>query len=116
MLTYDEDTVSDLYKNAYGFRPHQAFWTVWSTSTPDEKQAMWDDLLSALDSTIAENERQQAEAIAKFEALINSFIEVGADDAKTAFRWLFQASSAKGDHEYFEYLSGLPYGYTKKFV
>ena len=43
--TYDEAIVSDLHKDAYGFRPREGFWNHWNLSTHDEKQEMWDGLL-----------------------------------------------------------------------
>mgnify|MGYP003353781401 CR=1 FL=1 len=38
MHTFDDNTVSDLYKDTYGVRPGQAFWSAWAESTDDGKQ------------------------------------------------------------------------------
>lgn len=46
--------VSDLHKDAYGFRPVQTFWTEWELLDDEGKQAVWDYMVRALDSYIEE--------------------------------------------------------------
>jgi hypothetical protein len=43
--TFDENLVSDIHKDAYGFRPRDGFWSRWSNATIDQKQVIWDELL-----------------------------------------------------------------------
>lgn len=31
-FTFDQDTVSDLHKDVFGFRPDQEWWTVWRSA------------------------------------------------------------------------------------
>lgn len=46
--TFNETEISDLHKDAYGFRPSHSFWLEWQASSMDEKQAMWDLMLEDL--------------------------------------------------------------------
>jgi hypothetical protein len=46
--TYDDMSVSDLHKDAFGFRPSETFWQEWELSNPDARQQIWDDLIRAL--------------------------------------------------------------------
>lgn len=46
--TFDERSVSDLHKDAYGFRPGESFWTEWQASDMDGKQALWDLMIEDL--------------------------------------------------------------------
>ena len=45
MYTFDENIVSDLHKDARGFRPHAAFMEGWNQSSDDNNQASlgWSD-------------------------------------------------------------------------
>ena len=49
MFTFDEQTVSDLHKDARGFRPHAAFIEGWNQSDDENKQAIWNGLLRELE-------------------------------------------------------------------
>ena len=39
--TFDDSLISDLYKDAYGSRPSQTYWTLWRSMTSDQKQGEW---------------------------------------------------------------------------
>ena len=55
---FDANTLSDLHKDAYGFRPRsEEFWNAWDSADDDGKQRIWDDLLDAADRA-AETERE----------------------------------------------------------
>ena len=88
MYTFDDQTVSDLHKDARGFRPHVAFSEGWAQSDDDNKQAIWDGLLRELDHVQAEEAHAAEVAIADFEATVGEFIEAGAGDRETALRWM----------------------------
>ena len=51
--TFSDQLVSDLHKDAYGYRPSEAFWLDWSRGTDDDRQSMWDDLLWVVDYEVA---------------------------------------------------------------
>jgi hypothetical protein len=50
--TFDEDTVSDLHKDAYGFRPGANFWSAWAAFNGDQKQVLWDSMLGTRERTL----------------------------------------------------------------
>ena len=45
--TFDESTVSDLHKDAFGYLPREWFWEQWDSSSPEDKQIVFDNLLRA---------------------------------------------------------------------
>ena len=46
--------VSDLHKDAYGFRPCQVFWTEWQALDEDGKLELWDNMIDMMNSDIGE--------------------------------------------------------------
>ena len=111
--TYDENIVSDLHKDAYGFRPRsEEFWADWDAADNDGKQRIWDNLLDDLDRAI-ENEREyHQEAIASLEDRIQFMMStVAGCQREDAIRYLHDAYNTHGDIEYLEHHLGVPYGY-----
>lgn len=53
MYTFDEQIVSDLHKDARGYRPTEYFWEEWSQCGDDTRQAMWDNLIEELAAAAA---------------------------------------------------------------
>ena len=86
--TFDEQILSDLHKDARGFRPRgEFFWASWNESDNDGKQAIWDNLISELDVVNREDALREAEALEDFKARITDVIGLGAGDRETALRW-----------------------------
>lgn len=113
VYTFDDNIVSDLHKDAYGFRPCEGFWASWNSMDDEEKQAEWDNLIEACNRAIQEEQEQEERAIERFEVLVTQTISSGAGDRETAIRWIMDASSAARDNDW-DYLCwehGLPYGY-----
>ena len=111
--TFDENILSDLHKDAYGFRPRsEEFWNAWDSADADGKQRIWDGLLDAADRA-AENEREmQIEAIHDLEDRIkfmqSTVVGCTRDDA---IRYLHDVYKTNGDLEYLEWNLGILYGY-----
>lgn len=112
--TYDEQIVSDLHKDARGYRPDEYFWEEWTQCGDDTRQSMWDNLLNEL---AAENARQKdayARAEIAFHQRIQGAMLVGAKDELTAIRWILEAEAfteidlAYGS-DYMAFHFGLPY-------
>lgn len=107
--TFDENTVSDLYKDAYGVRPRAEFWAEWKEMCDDEKHAEWDRMCEHLEETM-ELERLRAQR--SYEQWYRH-IEKLMDSAKLshgdAIRWDMQAQDATGDIGYYCYRWGLSY-------
>ena len=112
--TFDDDTVSDLHKDAYGFRPKANFWNRWNNSSEAEKQAEWDRLVLALDREVEYQRAREARAVENFEQTVASLMATGARDTGMAVRWLHEAHDTNGDDGYLEYCLGLPYGYIAR--
>lgn len=112
--TFDENTVSDLHKDAFGFRPCQNWWADWQSMNPIGKQQEWDSLIVSLERRIEEDKADEAYAVEKFVKLVETTIAAGAGDVETAHRWIMEASDCNGDWEYLCWTHGLPYRYFKK--
>lgn len=112
--TFDVTLVSDLHKDAYGFRPSQSFWGFFAAANADQKQAVWDDLLKALEATVARERANEARAIERFERLVFELFNTGAKSFDMAIAWLHQAHDTDGDDDYLEFKLGLPFGYIAR--
>lgn len=110
--TYDADTLSDLHKEAYGFRPRsEEFWAAWESADDDGKQSIWDSLLDAADRA-AETEREiQQEAIAEFESTVRSMAAYVGWTREDAIRYFHDKFDTQGSVESLEYELGVPFGY-----
>lgn len=117
MFTFDEDTVSDLHKDAYGFRPSEYWWAIWSESTDEQKQGTWDDLVDQLSHSQEQERRAEARALERFEQLVAKTQEHGAADRETAIRWIVDSLDLGGyaTAEYACYNLGLSYGCANMF-
>ena len=112
--TFDEDTVSDLHKDAYGFRPKGNFWSAWAAFNGDQKQALWDSMCKTLERNQELEAEIQSQAADQFDRTIVALIESGARNRSMALRWLHEAHDTNGDDEYLESLLTLPFRYIAK--
>lgn len=121
MHSYDENLISDLHKDARGFRPGQLFWAQWKEADCCQKQVIWDRLLDEAVERMNEDRYREEAAILDFEAQIAANLELGAADRAAAIRWivdgleLSDASKAYGA-DYVCYLLGLPYSKAGEFA
>jgi hypothetical protein len=88
--TFDENIVSDLHKDAYGFRPSVAWMHAWETSTDEEKQGIWDSLIEEMKESMDRERRMAEQAVADFESDLATIMFLGAGDRATALRWMTQ--------------------------
>lgn len=89
MYTFDEQTLSDLYKDARGFRPRSdSFWNTWKEASNTGKQSIWDGLIDDLTISMEEEKVFEEQAIVSFIAELKIFIDAGAKDRETALRWM----------------------------
>ena len=91
MYTFDGNIVSDLHKDAYGFRPREYFWAEWNNSSDADKQHIWDHLLQDLEAAMDLEAQEQIAAINAFELEIATALEVGAQSREDAVRWIVQS-------------------------
>jgi len=110
--TFDENTVSDLHKDAYGYRPRGDFWSFWTDASDETKQLIWDELIEDLGRSIQDEKSAQQTAIAATEVRIKSIMDMVAGSTRAdAIRFLDDAHDCRGDISFLEYHLGVPYGY-----
>jgi hypothetical protein len=100
-------TYSDMFKDAYGFRP--------TNDVSDWTEADFEEQFAHLGARISEQEerreRQESQAVEEFEDRIYKLMDLGARNRDMAIRWLDEAYETNGDMEFLEYNLGLPFGY-----
>ena len=115
-FTFDDNIFSDLYKEAYGFRPrgHEYY----SAATPERKQTIWDQVLQAQQEEVVRERQAQAAAIESFEARIANKMAEG-HSRPDAIQLVIEAGTGEaldpdsmyGDAGMVCYSMGLPYSY-----
>ena len=110
--TFDENLISDLHKDAYGFRPDASFWSAFAAFNPEQKQALWDSLITDLNMVIEDEEKYQQAAIVEFEDRIDNLM-TDVTNRQSIVAWFMRQAECDGDAERLEYLNGLPFGYLK---
>jgi hypothetical protein len=116
MIHIHETMLSDMYKDAHGFRPRN-YPEMW-TKEQLEKEYKY------LEGVIKENmEReviQHAIALDEFEARIDETISLGAENRKDAIRWLMQAEGLNNGHrqdiEHFFWNQGISFDMINKYA
>jgi beta-lactamase class D len=120
MYTFDENIVSDLHKDAYGYRPDAYFWEEWNQCGDNTRQAMWDNLLVELEQAREREAQEQIASINAFELEIANALDVGARSREDAVRWIVQGLELSDidmmyGGSYICFLKGLPYRMAAMF-
>lgn len=103
-------TYSDFHKDAYGFRPRGIDTSTWTLEDFEKEFAVF---ARVCEQNRIEQEAAEAEAIIRFEDRVLNLMHTGTNRERV-IAWLMDAESANGDHEYFCFTQGLPYGYFRK--
>jgi hypothetical protein len=117
--TFDANIVSDLHKDARGYRPRDVWWTYWSNCTDAEKQREWDGLIRELNEEMDRERRAQDMAMIALHQRIQGTMLLGAKDEVQALKWIMEAEEF-GDYDlqygpsYFCYHFGLSYSADKE--
>jgi hypothetical protein len=109
-LEQAQATYWDMYKDAYGVRPRGVDTSGWSL---EYFEAEFKILGEAINQEEIQRLADQAEAVIKFEDRVLNLMHTGTNRERV-IAWLMDAEGANGDHEYFAFTQGLPYGYFKK--
>ena len=110
--TFDAHIVSDLHKDAYGYRPREYFWAEWHAADDAGKQRIWDELFADLGESIEQEKRSQELSIAALEQRIQQILDTVLGSTRAdAIRYLDEAYDCRGDISFLEYHLGVPYGY-----
>jgi hypothetical protein len=103
-------TYWDMYKDAYGVRPRGVDTSGWTLADFEMEFA---SLGSVIEREEVDRKTAEAEAIVKFEDRVTNLMHTGTCRERV-IAWLMDAEHANGDHEYFAFTQGLPYGYFRK--
>lgn len=118
--TFDEKLVSDLHKDAFGYRPSKEFWSEWNSNSNLYKQTVWDDLLWELERAIDQEASEKVAAINALEHEIATALDLGAASREIAVRWVVESMCltewdlAYGG-EHICYMKNLPYSMAPMF-
>lgn len=104
--TYSDELISDLHKDANGFRPREAFWNGWNSASPEEKQTVWDGLLMQMVEREAEMRRMQDKGLRELKANLRRVMNAKGVDWCGALRWLMQSEN-EPDMEHFLWKQGV---------
>jgi hypothetical protein len=108
-MKYDSNFVSDLHKDAYGYRPNDVFWQAWAKADEFQKQFIWDVLEERFGEQVAEEKRREKLAIEKFEHIV-SLVQNKDQTREEAIAWMMKFDN-EPDSSNFEYKHRLPFGY-----
>jgi hypothetical protein len=117
--TFDENIVSDLHKDARGYRPTQAFWNAWNFQNDEGKQTAWNVLLDELNETMKRERHSENMAMIAMHQRIQGTMLLGAKDEVQALKWIMEADEFD-DHDlrygpsYFCFHFGLSYSAEKE--
>jgi hypothetical protein len=115
-FTFDLDSFSDLHKSALGFRPGSDFWQQLDISTDEQKQTIWDNLISTAELNVKEEERRELISAGDFERGIRHHCALGSPDRESAIKQMLDSVLKDYDlmygGEYACFVFGLPYSYT----
>jgi len=100
----------DMYKDAYGVRPRGIDTTEW---TEEYFMAEFETLGKVIEQEEIARKEHEARAIVEFEDRVLNLMHTGTNRERV-IAWLMDAEGANGDHEYFCFTQGLPYGYFRK--
>ena len=122
-FTFDDNIFSDLCKEVYGTRApaRSGHLSVYYDETPENKQKIWDDLCDQHEEVMAEEAKAEKRSVARFEALIQDTINLGAGNRETAIRWILEGEFGEDlSHWTFQagyacYTFNLPYSFEKEF-
>lgn len=110
--SFDENIVSDLYKDVFGYRPRENWWIEWRDMTNDEKQEEWDYLIKRLEEVMEEENKARDAAILKWHRRIAVMAAEFNISFADAVRWDMDAMDMTNDHDFYEYENGLPIGHV----
>jgi hypothetical protein len=118
--TFDENIVSDLYKDARGYRPRDVWWTYWNNSSDTEKQQEWDGLIRELNEEMDRERHVEAMAVIAMHQRIQGTMLLGAKDEVQALQWIMEAEEFDNfdlqyGADYFCYRFGLNYSAKNEF-
>lgn len=112
---FSDELVSDLHKEARGYRPSSDFYESWNASSNEEKQAIWDSLTDESNLEMERKRASEQSAAASFEGLIAVAQETLGISRFEVICHILNAEYDDSDLHYgggyIAYRLGLPYSY-----
>ena len=99
MTNYCDNIISDLHKDARGYRPRRAFMEMWNESTPQTKQEVWDMLCEEMDLSQKEQKRAEIEALSELRINLREVMNTCHCNWKKALVYLADAEGEDIDHD-----------------
>lgn len=120
MYTFDDNTVSDLHKDAYGSRPGEYFWAEWNNSSDDDKQHIWDKIIDNFNRSINEDAAREEAGELAFVKMLDLAAATGAQDFVQGIKWVIQAEQfddvdLQYGADYFCYHFGMNYAAKNRY-
>ena len=113
MYTFDDNIVSDLHKDARGFRPSEYFWEEWTQSPDNVKQKIWDNLIDEMEREIKQQKANEARALVEFRKIVAAQMKLCNVNWTRAVEFLADAEDMTIDNEqdfdYFLWNQGIGY-------
>lgn len=114
MSTYDVNLISDLHKDAYGFRPTQSFWEEWNSAAEISKQCIWESLCEHVKEAIEREKLEEQLDLASFERDLARVMKAGDCDEATALGYMApvnfdEATPSEQDIEHWVWEIGILY-------
>lgn len=114
--TFSNELISDLHKDARGFRPNEYFWEEWTDSPDNVKQIIWDNLCEEMEASMAAQKEAEAKALIEFRAKIREVMDLVSCKWHDALRHLMVAEGHEvgynthdQDFDYFLWGQGIGY-------
>ncbi len=94
--TFDESILSDLHKEAYGYRPAAAYYDAWSEMADFAKQAEWDRLVRLVKEEYERERLMEDLAHERWSAHLAQLMADNGIDYATALRWDMATIASSG--------------------
>lgn len=109
--TLADDLISDLHKDARGFRPSQEWLDQWASSDEDVKKAIWDSIFLELTESMERDKKLAQLDLTMFMGEVESTMEICNCNEANAIRILAEGSdtdmSSEQDFEHFLWERGI---------
>tara|TARA_R110000868_G_scaffold150371_1_gene373528 strand:- start:582 stop:962 length:381 start_codon:yes stop_codon:yes gene_type:complete len=107
--TFADELISDLHKDAHGFRPSASFMDAWRFDSDEGKQATWDYLVEVMKESQAQDIAAEEKALLLFKDKLRSVMGDLGYTWKQALRSLSREAKMADDLPYFLWCQGLSY-------
>jgi len=91
--TFSDDIISDLHKDARGYRPRGPFMEMWNELSDADKQDVWDMLIKEMEENQKAEACIEAKNLVEFRKLLRSVMDKASCNWKVALRYLVDAEN-----------------------